>query len=357
MLDLPLAARLLAALPAGCRLVLLGDRDQLSSVQAGSVLGDICGRGREPSYSSDLEKALLELSRGPVRAEGGPGTTSGLDDKTPTSCAVRSQGGPGECIALLRRSYRFDADSGIGRIAAAVNRGDGAAALAVLDAGLGDAERLDLDPETDPRALADFVADFVVPRHRAVLEAADPAAALRALGRFRLLCAVREGPFGVASLNRLAERALAAAGAIRPEGQAYAGRPLLVTANDYELGLYNGDVGLLLPDPESDGELRAFFETAHGVRRLSPHRLPPVETLFAMTVHKSQGSELDEVALVLPRRDSRAVTRELIYTGITRARRRVILIASAERLLEGIARRVSRSSGLHDALWPPGTGT
>ncbi len=165
------------------------------------------------------------------------------------------------------------------------------------------------------------------------------------------LTAVRDGPFGLHAINRLAEQALAAAGLIRPEGVRYAGRPVLVTANDYELRLYNGDLGLLLPDPDAGGELRAWFETADGLRRLSPHRLPTVETLFAMTVHKSQGSEFDEVALVLPSHDSRAVTRELIYTGVTRARQRVTLIAPAARLLDGVGRPVRRSSGLYDALW------
>jgi exodeoxyribonuclease V alpha subunit len=336
MLDLPLAARLLDALPGRCRLILLGDRDQLASVQAGSVLGDICGRGREPAYSP----ALIERLAASGAAESGLPAAQG------------GETGIGDCIALLRRSFRFGPDSGIARLAGAVNRGDGAAALATLSAQLPDLDHLDLDDE----ALSGFVSRFLVPRYRDVLAAESPADALLKLGRFRVLCAVREGPFGVAAVNRLAEQALAAANLVRPEGERWAGRPLLVTANDYDLKLYNGDVGLLLADPESDGELRAFFDTADGVRRFSPHRLPPVETLFAMTVHKSQGSEFDDLALVLPRGESRAVTRELIYTGLTRARERVVLVAPAGRLVEGVARRVSRSSGLHDALWPTSQG-
>jgi exodeoxyribonuclease V alpha subunit len=126
----------------------------------------------------------------------------------------------------------------------------------------------------------------------------------------------------------------------------------MVTANDYDLGLYNGDVGLLLPDPVT-GTMYAWFEGTEGPRRLPPQRLPTVETVFAMTVHKSQGSEFEEVALVLPNQDSRVLTRELIYTAVTRARRRLVVIGSAERLIAGVERRVERSSGLRDALWDP----
>jgi exodeoxyribonuclease V alpha subunit len=342
MLDLPLASRLLAALPGSCRLLLIGDRDQLASVQAGSVLGDLCGPQREPCYSPGLISSLESVAGARLppdaRLEG---------PVAPTPNAM------GDTVALLRRSYRFGSDSGIRRLASAVNRGDGPGALAVLGADHEDARRVDLDLDKNPTALGDFIADFVVPRHRRLLDAGDPTRALRALGAYRVLCAVREGPFGLHSVNRLAERALTSAGLIRPEGGRYAGQPVLVTANDYDLGLYNGDVGLLLPDPV-DGTLHAWFEGPTGPRRLSPQRLPPVETLFAMTVHKSQGSEFDEVALILPRHDSRALTRELIYTGITRARRSVILAGSADRLIQGVARRVERSSGLRDALWGPG---
>lgn len=359
MLDLPLAARLLDALPTDCQLILLGDRDQLASVQAGAVLGDICGRGQGGAYSPDLRDALREVAGQTlesVPAFCAPGGQLVLDlEGAAAPVQGDSPAGPGlgDSIALLRRSFRFRPGSGIHAVAQAIQRGDGPGTVAAFAAGKEDACRLDLDEA----GLAAFVADFVVPRHRAVMQAADPAAALKALGAYRILTAVREGPFGLHAVNRLAEQALAAAGLIRPEGGRYAGRPVLVTANDYELRLYNGDLGLLLPDPDAGGELRAWFETAEGLRRLSPHRLPPVETLFAMTVHKSQGSELDEVALVLPRQDSRAVTRELIYTGITRARERVTLIGSAVRLAEGVGRPVRRSSGLYDALWSGPAGS
>ncbi len=342
MLDLPLAARLLAALPAGCRLILLGDRDQLASVQAGAVLADLCGRGWEPAGSPAQVAALIE-----VGAVGGALGGTVREGASLPRVAAANTTGLGDSVALLRRSYRFRPDSGIQALAAAIQRGDGPGAVAAADAGRVDASRLDLDAP----GLAVWIARFVVPRHRAVLAATDPAAALAALGRYRVLCAVHDGPFGLQTLNRLAEQALAGAGLIRPAGGRYAGRPLLVTANDYDLRLFNGDVGLLLPDPAAEGELRAWFETAEGLRSLSPHRLPAVVTLFAMTVHKSQGSEFDEVALVLPLHDSRVLTRELIYTGVTRARHQLTLVAGAERLAAAVQRRLARSSGLYDALW------
>lgn len=336
MLDLPMAAHLLAALHPHCRLILLGDRDQLASVQAGSVLGDLWGPERRPRYSPGLRARLESVAgvRLPPDPEGGE---SGF-------------GAMGDALALLHRSYRFGPESGIHRLAEAINRGDGPAAVALPDDCHPEVQWVELDASRCRGGLADFIAGFVVPRHRAVMQSRDPARALEALGSYRVLCAVREGLFGVHGLNQLAEEALAAAGLIQPRLPHYPGRPLLVTANDYDLDLYNGDVGLILSDPGT-GAPFAWFEGPEGPRRLSPHRLPPVETLFAMTVHKSQGSELDEVALVLPLHDSRVLTRELIYTAVTRARRRVTLVGSKARLIAGVDRRVERSSGLRDALW------
>ncbi len=342
MLDLPLAARLLAALPAGCRLILIGDRGQLASVQAGAVLADLCGRQDGPRWSGALVAALAQVGALPTApGEPAPALDTAMD---PT-------GGLADAIALLRHSYRFRADSGIGALARAISAGDGPGAVAAC-AAYPDARRLDLDPDLDRSGLGTFIEQFMVGHYRRVLASADPGAALAALGTFRVLCAVNQGPAGLGALNRLTERALAAAGLIDPDaGPLYAGRPLLVTANDYDLRLYNGDLGILLPDPAAGGELAAWFVTAEGVRRCSPYRLPAVDTLFAMTVHKSQGSEFDAVALVLPTHDSRILTRELVYTAVTRARRSLTLVASAERLAAAVERPVRRSSGLYERLW------
>ncbi len=330
MVDLPLMARLLAALPDRARLILLGDKDQLASVEAGMVLGDICGRGAGPVYTPELHAALRELSV-PV--------PSGAEETAPPI---------GDHLVVLRKSWRFDEKSGIGALARAVKTGDGDTALAVLKEGCYPDLRL-VEPE--PSMLARHIAERVVPAFRAVLAAPTPDAALGALDAMRVLCAVREGPLGVGALNRLIEARLESEGLIRISGDFYPGRPLMVTVNDHAQGLYNGDLGLVRPDPESGDALRVFFATAEGVRRVLPSRLPPHETLYAMTVHKSQGSEFASVLLILPETETRLVTRELVYTGITRARETLTLFASEPCLRQAIGSRISRSTGLYQALW------
>ena len=176
-----------------------------------------------------------------------------------------------------------------------------------------------------------------------------------------MLCAVRNGPFGVDRLNRLVESALRDQGLIQAGERWYAGRPIMITRNDYTLNLFNGDVGLILPDPDSGRGLRAFFvspetDSPSGrrgprLKAILPSRLPTHETVYAMTVHKSQGSEFQQVDLLLPDEPSPVVTRELLYTGITRARNRVRLWGKEAVLLRTIATRVERASGLREALW------
>ncbi len=333
MVDLPLMSRLLGALPQRARLILLGDKDQLASVEAGMVLGDICGRGGGGGYSPDLCAAVAEVAGDRLEPVAGP--VPDIADH----------------IVELRKSWRFGEDSGIGALALAVNRGDGDASLAVL----ADDRFPDVAMEA-PQAdvIADFVAHRVLPAYREVLQSRDPDRALAALNRIRVLCAVRAGPQGVGRMNERIEHALAAEGLIRPDAEIYAGRPIILTANDHARRLYNGDVGLILADPDSGGALRVFLAVTDGIRRVLPSRLPPHETVYAMTVHKSQGSELDEVLLVLPEAESRVLTRELVYTGITRARKRVLLLATKARLCEAISRPIVRSTGLYDILWAPG---
>lgn len=330
MVDLPLMARLLAALPDPARLILLGDKDQLASVEAGMVLGDLCGRGRVPGYSPELCAEIAAVAGDRLAPAAGPGPALG------------------DRIVELRTSRRFGRDSGIGALAGAVNRGDADASLGIL----ADDRYPDVGLEA-PRArvLADLIEQWLVPAWRQVTASPEPRAALAALNRVRVLCALRSGPQGVERLNERLARTLEAVGLIRREGALYAGRPVMLTANDHALGLYNGDVGLILADPRSDGALRAFFATAEGLRRVLPSRLPAHETVYAMTVHKSQGSEFDELLLILPEAESRVLTRELLYTGITRARQRVRIFATEERLRGAIERPVVRSTGLYDALW------
>jgi exodeoxyribonuclease V alpha subunit len=183
----------------------------------------------------------------------------------------------------------------------------------------------------------------------------DPARGLQELGRFKVLCAHRLGLSGVAAMNQLTERILTREGCIRPRARSpwYSGRPVLITQNDYGLGLFNGDVGITLSvSAEPAADLAVFFmDPSGGLRRFPPYRLPAHETAYAMTVHKSQGSEFEEVLLVLPAEDSPVLSRELIYTALTRARKRFTLLGRRDVLTTAILRRIERTSGLRDALW------
>lgn len=330
MVDLALMTRLVSAVPARARLVLLGDKDQLASVEAGAVLGDVCNAGAPWSWSRALADQVAALT----------------GDAIPTDAASPADPAFGDALAQLTFSWRFKDDSGIADLAKAVNAGDAETAKAVL----ANPARPDVtlrEPSTDglPAELrADLVAAF-----RAVVDADTPKAKLVAFDRFRILAAHRRGAAGVSGLNQAAEQALSQVGLLKPRTEWYAHRPVMVVQNDYQVELFNGDVGMIL---DIDGELRAAFLSSSGeVRTVTPARLPAHETVFAMTVHKSQGSEFAAVALVLPTRVSPVLTRELVYTGITRAKERVVVYAPEDVLDESVQRRVARASGLRDALW------
>jgi exodeoxyribonuclease V alpha subunit len=252
---------------------------------------------------------------------------------------------------MLVRSYRFGPASGIGLLARAVNAGDFESALACLrDESLTDVNWRPAGEQELPELAGRIIDGF-----RPYLEAATPGEAFAAFGQFRVLTGLRQGKTGAAGLNEWMERQLARAGLIeRGRGQAwYRGRPVMVTCNHYGLGLYNGDIGLALPD--SQGRLRVFFPAADGtLRSVAPARLPAHETAYALTVHKSQGSEFDEVLLLLPEQPSPVLTRELIYTAVTRARSRFELWGGEAVLMAAVSQPIRRSSGLRDLLWPLG---
>ncbi len=327
MIDLEMMARLLQAVPPTARLILLGDKDQLASVEAGAVMSQLC-----------------------------------------TGSLLKAQ------TVTLIHSHRFDAKSGIGQWARTVNAdvADNTPALKALwnaapdwlatlplqqsiegDAAEPDVTRLQLTSPSDPKLAVGLRYGWrnwlaLLEAHRpsktspaAPCSDAQAVALLKAFTEFCVLCAVREGPFGVTQLNTRIEQALGL-------GQSpwYAGRPVMVTRNDYALGLMNGDIGLCLPAP--DGVLRVAFPAVNGeVRWVMPSRLDSVDTVFAMTVHKSQGSEFAHVLLVLPAQESPVLTRELVYTGLTRAKQRLTMWAPQLGVLwNGCARRVLRSGGL-----------
>ncbi|WP_260291454.1 exodeoxyribonuclease V subunit alpha [Sedimenticola hydrogenitrophicus] len=330
MVDVALMSKVVAALPAEARLILLGDRNQLASVEAGAVLGDICGD--DPGFSADFQQQLAWLTDQALAAE------------------TAAHQPLADAVVQLRHSYRFGGHSGIGRLAEAVNRGDGESARQLLEGegpereGPGDIRLL--AGSSDPLAIAASAYSHYLKRIAAGAAAGEVFAAFDS---FRVLCALRSGPAGVAELNQQIRQRLETVGLIDPGVAWYPGRPVLITRNDHNLKLYNGDVGILLAGEA--GEMQVCFRTSDGVRRVSPARLPPHETAFAMTVHKSQGSEFARVLLILPGRDSPLLTRELIYTGLTRSRREFILSDAHGLLVPAIARRTRRASGLGEKLW------
>lgn len=257
----------------------------------------------------------------------------------------------GDGIVVLNRVRRYG--SGIAAVAEAIRRGDADATIAALKAGAEDVQWIaeDLAAPGDPAA-SDIVREGAVQAGRAVYEAAragDARAALEAQGRFRILCAHRRGDHGVSTWNTRVERWLAAAvDGFDASTRWYVGRPVLVSANDPELRLYNGDAGVAVADGD---RVRVAFERRGGVLTVSPARLEAVDTLYAMTIHKAQGSQVATAAVLLPPPDSRILTRELLYTAVTRAQERLVLIGPEATIREAVARPVARASGLRERLW------
>lgn len=330
MVDLPMMARLIEALPPQARLILLGDRDQLASVEAGAVLGELC-RFAEYGFSAPRAAELSRLCAAPIPA--GPAQPA---------LALR------DAISLLRRSYRFAADSGIGRLAQAVNQGERRAALACLEAAFADLRWREMVQDDDYLALLDACLAGYRPMLEGIRAGQEPAQILAEFARFRPLCALREGPFGLHGLNERIALTLQRAGLLqRGAGEKawYAGRPVMITRNDASQKLFNGDIGITLGD-EQQGWLVWFIASDGQTRAVQPNRLPPHETAWAMTVHKSQGSEFDHTLLVLPSHPSPVVTRELVYTAITRARDQLTVFATRAALERAIRTPTERRSGL-----------
>ncbi|MBW6390058.1 exodeoxyribonuclease V subunit alpha [Billgrantia antri] len=401
MVDIEMMAAVLTALPPKARLILLGDKDQLASVEAGAVLGDLCQRAEGGHYTPATCDWLQRVNGTPIPEQYRDETGQPLD----------------QAIAMLRVSHRFDAKSGIGQLAEAVNRplGNGQAekegqkekkraVREIFQQGYADIARLALadadDPALDRLVVNGHPAGFlnsgegrhdrrgepiVPPRGYAhyleVVQAARPTQpyfgegearqpyddwarqVLAAHGHFQLLCALRKGPWGIEGLNPRIGRALRRAGWLKAsdlelEQGWFEGRPVLVTRNDYGLGLMNGDIGITLAVPEARSAtdtpgrtlLRVAFPASDGsgdIKWVLPSRLQAVETVFAMTVHKSQGSEFTHTALLLPDAPNPILTRELVYTGITRARDWLTLLETGRGMLdEAVTREVVRVSGL-----------
>ena len=361
MIDLEMMANLLDALPAHARLVLLGDKDQLASVEAGAVLGDLCRDAEAGWYSPDTRQWLQAVSGEDLSASG---LLEDLDGSHPLA----------QQVVMLRYSRRFGEGSGIGQLARWVNQQNAEEARKLLAArshsdlfclslkGEHDhaLERLVLDGQGDEAQGYRYYLNLLQSARPALDTPREDAAwthwaqqLLQAFDAFQLLCAVRKGPWGVEGLNQRITAALRKVRLIEGDDQWYEGRPVLMTRNDYGLGLMNGDIGIALKLPESDGGpqvLRVAFprnDGQGGVRFVLPSRLNDVETVYAMTVHKSQGSEFTHTALILPDALNPVLTKELIYTGITRAKRWFSLIEPRAGVFEeAVRRKVKRLSGL-----------
>ena len=341
MLDLALATRLLEAVPTDARILLLGDKDQLEAVESGAVFAELSA---DPSLSVPLVADLAELCGVPAI----------------TIAPPKSGGAPslGDSVVWFTQSHRFDSDSGIGRLAASLLRGSGDDSLACLRSG--DDPTLRWLPDVGAEGLRRVKAG-VLEGYAGYLKCLrdhprDPGAVAKAFSEFRVLCAMRDGPRGTRSINGQMERVLQtlpqpdsdAKPAAEPAGWSV-GRPVMITRNDYVLGLFNGDIGIALRTP--DVELMVWFPEADGrFRALTIAQLPPHETAFATTVHKAQGSEFSGVLVVLPERESRVLSRELLYTAVTRARECVTLCASEPVIRAAIAATAGRRSGLGDRL-------
>jgi exodeoxyribonuclease V alpha subunit len=327
MVDLALMSRLVAALRVDTRLVLLGDQNQLASVEAGFVLGDLCAAAGVHRFSAGFAERLR-----------------------PWNVELSASSDGNSTVVELSRNHRFGAEHSLARLVALIRAGEATAAFAALSrlpAGDPVAWRPVADTETLAAEMRTAFGRHGLPRWQAT----DAAAALAQLRDFQILCAVKRGSFGRDGVNEACEALVEEAG-FRRRGQIwYRGRPVLITANAPHLGLFNGDLGVTWPD--AHGELQVWFDGPDGVRGLVPDCLPAHETAFALTVHKSQGSEFGEVLVILPPAPSPVCTRELLYTGLTRARQRATLLASPGALRAALSTASARSSGLAERIGQP----
>lgn len=309
LVDLALMTQLAQAIPTSSRWILVGDKDQLASVEAGTVLGDICEAGcSSPSHF--------------------------LQDQ----------------IVFLDKSYRFKENSGIESLAQAVNQGQADKALQILKAE--NYPQVNWYPLGIPGNLPLQLIETIVTAFQHGLATNQPEIILQQLEQIKILCATRWGSHGVVAINRRVEEALSKRGLIRAESTWYHGRPIIITRNDYTLKLFNGDIGIILRDVHSQQKLRAFFPKVEPgqYRCFWPNRLPEHETVYAMTIHKSQGSEFNQVLILLPHQPSPLFTREWLYTGITRARHRVSIWGDEKIFKAMVSRKMNRVSGLYEKL-------
>ena len=358
MVDLPMMHKVLSALPSHARLILLGDQDQLASVEAGAVLADICAGLK--ARSDAQSKWQMRYSAGYAQTLS---TLTGFDLNLFTSESPKI----GDSLCMLMHSHRFKGDAGIGQLAAAVNNSDKAGIMQVWQRGYEELLWIEHQKTQSGNTGLDQLLSLAVSHYKRYLELAKDNTAtatdiIDSYNEFRILCAMRAGEYGVDGINLSVTNALKQAKLITTDVEFYQGRPVIIQSNDYNLGLFNGDIGLILLDNEKPAQsgsvprLMAHFIQADGsILKVLPARLPSHDTCFAMTVHKSQGSEFANVGLVLPLWPSLAqkqlLTKELVYTAITRAKQHFTCLGSQTVFEHASLQATQRSSGLARRLW------
>lgn len=326
MVDIAMMANIMDALPKRARLILMGDKDQLSSVEPGAVLADICEAGPANKFS---KKAFSFL---------------GIGDKSPNISTVEDEGFY-DGVVELDKSYRFSGSSGIGLLAEAIKRSDKNRAFDILKSGkYNDINWIKPGNENSlKKAINNLTSDHL----DQITNSKSPEKALDCIDEFKILCAVRQGLWGVEGLNSIVKELMHEKKNAPANTDWYHGRPVMITTNDYQLGLFNGDTGIALRDDNDKKNLMVYFRSGDNtVKAFHPSRLGRHETVFASTVHKSQGSEYDRVALVLPERFTGGLSMELVYTAVTRAKKEFILISSEEVFSMAVSERARRTSGL-----------
>lgn len=314
MVDLALMSKLLEAVPQKAKIILLGDENQLASVEAGSVLRDICLGLRN--------NALYQ-----------------------------------HCVVTLTKSHRFSSEKGIGQLSLLINEGKGKDAVALLDQYQ---SRHDSETKTregiiawetvpKPTGLFSKIKQLYFDHYKQLIQAESIEKAYQVFNNFMMLAALRRGPYGVEQINQLIESILISQDLLIKGKEWYPGKPVLIISNDYHLKLFNGDIGITFPDPETN-DLRVYFKTDDGFRKISPYRLSNYETAYAITAHKSQGSEFNQVLLLLPPEENPILTKELIYTGITRARNKVTIMGEKQVFIKSVNKSIERVSGLRQKL-------
>lgn len=333
MIPLALMSKFFEAIDPGTKVILLGDRDQLASVEAGAVFSDVCSASSVNRFSKDFMKLYTQIS----------------GEKLPENFTLDNPSGLKNCSVELKHSYRFGNKSGIAVLADAVKQGDPAKTLALLknSASFEDMTSRRL-PDIDK--LHFELRQKIRTNYRLMFKAEqDITLMFKIFNGFRILSPLREGPYGIKYINALIETVLREDQLIKTRAPFYHGMPIMINRNDHSLGLYNGDTGIITEN--TDGRLTACFRNPDGTfRKISPSRLPGHETAYAMTVHKSQGSEFEDVLVILPDKDSPILTRELFYTAITRASRKLEIWCENKIASQTSLRRIKRFSGLKNRL-------